>query len=639
MMLATLLAALDQTVVATALPQIVTDLHGFRDLSWVVSSFLVAATVTVPLYGKLSDLYGRRRMFVVAISIFLVGSALCGAAQSMGQLIAFRAIQGVGAGGLLPLSQAAIADLFSPRERGRYQGYIGSMWATAAVAGPLLGGTLTDAASWRWIFFINLPLGAIALVVVLRTMRAPAIVRSHTIDYLGAAVLSVAISCLLLACTWGGTTYPWDSAEVLVTGLGGLVLAVVFVAIERRVQEPLLPLALFRDRVFSVSTAGGFVVGAIIFAVSIYVPVFSQGVQQISATSSGIVLIPFSLGWVAAATVTGQLISRTGRYRPFPIVGSVFILGGLTLLTLLGEGSPPVAVAGILVITGIGMGMTFQPYIIATQNAVEVSNLGIATATIQFFRSMGGSLAVAAFGTLLANRLATELQSRLGAAGAARVDTDRLLGGGASVPRGLSAGVQAALADALHSVFLAAVPLGLVALVLAVALPELPLRTWSGRDAGGRRRSPAPPWSGRRRTGRASCVPGRVALQARPGVEQVRLVHPRAQRDALAAVGCVAGLGPRDEPRLAGRELREAERVDVGAELLQHLDPAGDAVAAELEGLGAQADDDLRATVDAARQHDRAPPRLAVPSTTGTRQRFIAGEPMNPATKTLTGRS
>jgi len=423
-------------------------------------------------------------MFVVAISIVLVGSALCGAAQAMGQLIAFRAIQGVGAGGLLPLSQAAIADLFSPRERGRYQGYIGSMWATAAVAGPLLGGTLTDAASWRWIFFINLPLGAIALVVVLRTMRAPSTVRAHTIDYLGAAVLSVAITCLLLACTWGGTTYPWDSAQVLVTGLGGLVLAVVFVAIERRVAEPLLPLALFRDRVFSVSTAGGFVVGAIIFAVSIYVPVFSQGVQEISATSSGVVLIPFSLGWVAAATVTGQLISRTGRYRPFPIVGSVFILGGLTLLTLLGEGSPPVAVAGILVITGIGMGMTFQPYIIATQNAVEVANLGIATATIQFFRSMGGSLAVAALGTLLANRLATELQARLGAAGAARVDTDRLLGGSASVPGGLTTGVQAALADALHSVFLAAVPLGLVALLLAVALPELPLRTWSGRDAG-----------------------------------------------------------------------------------------------------------------------------------------------------------
>jgi EmrB/QacA subfamily drug resistance transporter len=479
MMLATLLAALDQTVVATALPQIVTDLHGFSELSWVVSAFLVAATVTVPLYGKLSDLYGRRRMFVVAISIFLVGSALCGAAQSMGQLIAFRALQGVGAGGLLPLSQAAIADLFSPRERGRYQGYIASMWATAAVAGPLLGGWFTDAASWRWIFFVNLPLGAIALVVVLRTMRPQANVREHRIDYAGAVVLSLAITGLLLACTWGGTTYSWDSLEVLATGIGGLVLTAVFIAIERRVEEPLLPLTLFRERVFAVSTGGGFVIGAIIFAVSIYVPVFSQGVQDISATSSGVVLVPFSLGWVVAATLTGQLISRTGRYRPFPIVGSVFILSGLALLALIDEGTEPAAVGGILVITGTGMGMTFQPYIIATQNAVEVSNLGIATATIQFFRSMGGSLAVAALGTLLANRLVAELQTQLGAAGAARVDTDRLLAGGAN---GLSSGVQGALSDALHVVFLASVPLGLCALVLAFALPEYPLRTWPDRD-------------------------------------------------------------------------------------------------------------------------------------------------------------
>jgi len=482
MMLATLLAALDQTVVATALPQIVTDLHGFEQLSWVVSSFLVAATVTVPLYGKLSDLYGRRKMFVVAISIFLAGSLLCGAAQSMGQLVAFRALQGIGAGGLLPLSQAAIADLFSPRERGRYQGYIGSMWATAAVAGPLLGGSLTDAASWRWIFFINLPLGAVALLVVLRTMHAPAQVRPHKIDYAGAAVLSVAITGLLLACTWGGTTYAWGSAQVLFAGVGGLLLVGAFLAIERRVEEPLLPLTLFRDQIFAVSTAGGFVVGAIIFAVSIYVPVFSQGVQRISATSSGVILIPFSLGWVVAATVTGQLISRTGRYRAFPIVGSLFILTGLSLLALLDASSRPAWVAFLLVVTGLGMGMTFQPYVIATQNAVKVTNLGIATATIQFFRSMGGSLAVAALGTLLANRLASELTARLGDA-AARVDTDRLLGAGAGVPSELSGGTQAALADALHAVFVASVPLGVVALLLAVSLPERPLRTWSGEEA------------------------------------------------------------------------------------------------------------------------------------------------------------
>src|SRR5919202_1567638 len=313
MMLATLLAALDQTIVATALPQIVTDLHGFEELSWVVSAFRVAPTGTVPLYGKLSDLYGRRRMFIVSISIFLLGSALCGAAQSMGQLIAFRALQGVGAGGLLPLAQAAIADLFSPRDRGRYQGYIGAMWATAAVAGPLLGGSLTDAASWRWIFFINLPLGAVALVVVLRTMRVQTDVRGHRVDYAGAGVLSVAIACLLLACTWGGTTYPWGPAKVLGTAIAGVVLTAVFIAIERRVGGAPLPLGLFRERIFAVSAVGGLVVGAVLFAVSIYMPVFSQGVQRVSATSSGVILIPFSLGWVAAATTTGQLISRTGR--------------------------------------------------------------------------------------------------------------------------------------------------------------------------------------------------------------------------------------------------------------------------------------------------------------------------------------
>src|SRR5919107_6126974 len=228
-MLATLLAALDQTIVATALPKIAADLHGFDDLSWVVTAYLLSTTVTVPLYGKLSDLYGRRRLFVVSITIFLVGSALCGLAQSIGELIAFRALQGIGAGGLIPLSQAAIADLFSPRERGRYQGYIGAMWATAAVAGPLLGGTLTDTASWRWIFFINLPLGALALLVVVRTPRSGQARREHVIDWAGAGVLSVAVTGLLLACTWGGTTYPWGSPEVLGTGVAGLVLAVVFV--------------------------------------------------------------------------------------------------------------------------------------------------------------------------------------------------------------------------------------------------------------------------------------------------------------------------------------------------------------------------------------------------------------------------
>src|SRR5437763_76551 len=319
-MLATLLAALDQTIVATALPKIVSDLNGFEHLSWVVTAYLVASTVTVPLYGKLSDLYGRRRLFLVAITIFLTGSALCGLAQTMGQLIAFRALQGIGAGGLIPLSQAAIADLFPPRERGRYQGYISGMWGIAAVAGPLLGGTLSDHASWRWIFYINLPLGLIALVVVMRTMPGVSHIREHRIDYLGAALLSGAITAILLATVWGGTTYPWGSWEVLATAGAGVALAVAFGVVERYAPEPLLPLQLFRNKIVAVSCAAGLVIGALLFAVTIYAPVLMQDVLGSSAPNSGALLIPLSAGWVISSVIVGQIIARTGRYKIFPII-------------------------------------------------------------------------------------------------------------------------------------------------------------------------------------------------------------------------------------------------------------------------------------------------------------------------------
>jgi EmrB/QacA subfamily drug resistance transporter len=479
-MLATLLAALDQTIVATALPQIVTDLHGFQHLSWVVTIYLLTSTVTVPLYGKLSDLYGRRTLFVVAISIFLVGSALCAVAQTMGQLIAFRALQGLGAGGLLPLSQATIADLFSPRDRGRYQGFIGAVWATAAIAGPLLGGTLTDSASWRWIFLINLPLGAAALVVVMRTLPPMTQRREHRIDYLGAVVLSVAVTCLLLASVWGGTTYAWDSAQVIGTAVAGLVGGVAFLAVERRAPEPLLPLTLFSQRIFAVSNGASMIVGAILFGVTIYIPVYVQGVLGETATGSGVVLIPLSLGWVAASFASGQIISRTGRYRVFPLIGSTLVLAGMLLLTGVGATTSRVVVSLDLVVIGIGMGTMFQTYVIATQNAVAISDLGVATASIQFFRSMGGSLGVAAFGALLANRLTDELPARLGAA-AARVDPDRLLQG-STVPPALREGTAAALSASLHSLWVVAAVLAAIGLALALALEERPLRTHTAEN-------------------------------------------------------------------------------------------------------------------------------------------------------------
>jgi EmrB/QacA subfamily drug resistance transporter len=475
-MLATLLAALDQTIVATALPKIVSDLNGFEHLSWVVTAYLVASTVTVPLYGKLSDLYGRRQLFIVAIVVFLAGSALCGVAQSMGQLIAFRALQGIGAGGLIPLSQAAIADLFSPRERGRYQGYISGMWGIAAVAGPLLGGTLADHASWRWIFYINLPLGAVALVVVARTMQAKTHIREHSIDYVGAALLSGAITAILLATVWGGTTYPWGSWEVAGTAAAGALLLVAFCLLEPRVKEPLLPLEVFRNRVVFVACAAGLVIGALLFAVTIYAPVFMQDVLGSSATNSGALLIPLTLGWVVASVISGLLVTRTGRYRVFPILGSTLVLIGVVLLTRLGTGSTLATVSAYLVVIGVGMGVMFQVYVIAAQNAVQMSQIGVVTGQINFFRSMGGSFAVAGLGALLTHRLTVELSQHLGSAGS-RIDPNRVVQSGAAhLPPRIAHGVQASLSASLHSVFLVCVPLAALGLLLAIVLEERPLR-------------------------------------------------------------------------------------------------------------------------------------------------------------------
>jgi EmrB/QacA subfamily drug resistance transporter len=475
-MLATLLAALDQTIVATALPGIVADLRAFEDLSWIVTAYLVASTVTVPLYGKLGDLHGRRRMFVVAIGIFLVGSLLCALAQDISQLVAARVVQGLGAGGLLPLAQAAVADLFSPRDRGRYQGLIGAMWAIAAIAGPLVGGTLTDAASWRWIFWLNLPLGAIALVVVLRTMRVRHVRREHRVDVWGAVTLSIAVVCVLLACSWGGSRYAWGSPEVLGVSAAGLVALGAFLRLARRVPEPLLPLGLFRGSVFAVSSLASVVFGALMFAVTIYVPVFAQGALGVSATTSGFALLPLLFSWTFMSFVSGQVISRTGRYRVFPIVGSLVVVAGVSLLAALGSDASSLGLGIAVGVIGAGMGTQIQSYIIATQNAVPGAVVGTATAALQFFRSMGGSLAVAGLGALLAARLSAELEANLGA-GASRIDQDRLLEGSAAIPADLLLGTQEALGSALHSVFIALVPIAVLAFVFGLRLPERPLRS------------------------------------------------------------------------------------------------------------------------------------------------------------------
>jgi EmrB/QacA subfamily drug resistance transporter len=473
-----LLAALDQTIVSTALPTIVGQLGGLSHLSWVVTSYLLASTVSTPLYGKLGDLYGRKRLFQAAIVIFLVGSAFAGLSQNLDELIAFRAVQGIGAGGLIVGAQAIIGDVVPPRERGRYMGLIGSVFAVASVAGPLLGGFFTDHLTWRWVFYINLPVGAVALVIVAAALRSSTQRVQHNVDYLGATVLSAAVTALVLMLTWGGTQYAWGSPVIIGLGIGTLLLMWAFAVIEQRAVEPIVPLRLFRGSIFRVASGASAIVGFSMFGAITFLPLFLQTVHLVSPTMSGLQLLPI-MGFVLVASVSsGRRISATGRYRRFPIAGTILVTIGIGLLSQLGVHTPYWQTAIYMAIIGAGLGLTMQVMILAVQNSIDPKDLGVGTSTVTFFRSIGGSLGVAVFGEIFANRLQAQLPAGLSKVGSAATHL---------TPAQLRAMKHAnpvafdhylnAFSHALHIVFLAAIPFAAIGIVLALLLREVPLRT------------------------------------------------------------------------------------------------------------------------------------------------------------------